>query len=136
MKKSCLLLLSFIFASCVTKLNISNENGLKKMIGHSVNTRIPLKLYELNYQISGYKNRYELGGNVLGQPLVGVVPAGHSVFFEKAICRNGPAASTEHLEGNLEFRGKNYPIAYFLGLRNQDSSRIWKGLNYDFVIPK
>jgi len=130
------LLLSFLLVGCSTKIDISSNARFKNLIGHSLNTRVPLKLYEIDYQLSGSKNRYELGGNVLGRPLVGILPKGNSVLFERAVCRNGWSASTEHLEGAIKFRGETYPITYFLGLRGQDSYSFWKGLDYDFVIPE
>jgi len=120
-------------ASCAIKNDISRDGRFKTLVGHPIKTKAPLKLYQINYQLNGYSDRYELGGEVLGQPLVGIVPVGHSVLFERAIRRSSPDVSVERLEGVILFQGKSYPISYDLGLSDQDSSNFWKGLHYDFI---
>ena len=130
-----LFLLPLALASCEINRNISRDARFKNLVGRPIVTRVPLKLYEIDYQLNGLKDRYALGGEVGGQPLVGIVPTGYSVFFEKAMRRDIPDASFERLDGVVEFRGKSYLISYFLGLSGKSSSDFWKGLRYDFVIP-
>ena len=107
----------------------------KTVVGHPIKTKVPLKLYQLDFQLNGLKDRYEFGGEVGGQQLVGVVPAGHTVIFEKAVQHKSSDVTFERLDGKIEFQGKSYPISYFLGTSNCKISDCWKGLRYDFVLP-
>jgi len=56
-----ILVISSILASCSAKMDISKDSRFKNLVGHSVTTRVPLKLYEIDYQLDGYKDRYSLG---------------------------------------------------------------------------
>ena len=130
-----LLLFSISLVSCAQRINISKDARFKNLVGCTISSRVPLKLYEIDYQIDGYRDRYSLGGEVGGQPLVGIVPAAHPVFFEKAIRRIGVGGSSEYLEGVIKFEKRAYPFAYHLGLSGGKTSDYMKGLHYDFVFP-
>ena len=128
-------IICLLLAACATTKDISGDSRFVYLIGHPVKTRVPLKLYQINYQLNSYSDRYELGGEVGGLPLVGIVPAGHSVLFDKAIRRNGSDASFERLEGRIKLHGASYPISYDLGLSGRDPTDVWKCLHYDFQFP-
>jgi len=104
-------------------------------VGHALVTRVPLRLYEIDYQLNSYRDRYDIGDQVLGQPLVGIVPAGHPVLFQRIISFNGIDEKKLSLEGIIDFRGKTYPIAYSMSAGEDDVGDVWKSLHYNFVIP-
>jgi len=92
-------------------------------------------IYSLNARIDGYTDRYSIGSGLKGQPLVGILPAGKSIYFERAIRRGSVNASSEYLEGTIEYKTKTYPISWFLGLSDGNTKDFWTSLHYDLNIP-
>ena len=130
-----LLMFTLFLGSCVTKIDISKEALFKNVVGRPIRTKTPLNLYEIDFQLNGYKDRYQLGGQISAQPLVGIIPTGSSVFFDRAIRRTDMGVSSLYLEGCIPFQTKTYPIACFLGMSNADSKNILIGLHSDYELP-
>jgi len=129
---SFLLLISLFLIPCFGQPKVSREVTVKDIIGYPVRLKRPLRLYEINYQLSGYKNRYLFGANIHDQPLVAIIPAGHIVCFDKIVERSGLNAAGEGLEGSIKFNGKIYPIYFSLGLGDSPEN-IRKSINFNFL---
>jgi hypothetical protein len=126
-------LIAFLFLmSCSMTMDISKDSRFKDIVGHAITTKMRLRLYEINPSLDSYRDRYKLGGNILGEPLVGMIPTGQSVYFERAIRRSGVEVSSEYLEGKVEYRKRTYSIAYGLGLSDGNCKDFWTGLHNDF----
>jgi hypothetical protein len=71
---------------------------------------------------------------MLGVPLIGVIPPGHHVYFERAVRRDGfNQPGSENLEGSISFKGVAYPICYSVGSTADDTART-RSLNRQFEI--
>ena len=81
------LLVTLFLASC-GNMDISNETKFKNLVGHSIVLRRPQNLYEIDYQLNGYRDRYELGGYGT-EPLVGVVLQVILFFLKKLFADSG-----------------------------------------------
>ena len=132
-----LLLMPLFLAACTH--DVSRHSPFAALLGHPVTTRVPLQLAEPNIELAR-ENKCYLAGSISGYPLVGTIPAGHPVLFQKDKCYNGLDSSEEYLTGTVEFRGKTYPFAYFitawdLETNAEAESDVWKPLRYDFVLP-
>ncbi len=130
-----LLFLPLLLFSCALKTDVTKTSRYRAAVGHTLVTKVPLKLYDIDYQLNGYRDRYDIGDQVLGQPLIGIVPAGHPLLFQRIIWFSSLDTSKQSLEGIIDFRGKTYPIAYDLSDSENDESNMWKSLHHDFVIP-
>src|SRR4051812_6978773 len=98
-----------LFSSCTYSMNIGNEPVYKWIVGKPVLLKRPMNLNEIDFNLNGYTNRHDLGSQVGGIPLVGTVPAGHKVLFERAVRKRGPSATSDYLEGSIDFQGRSYP---------------------------
>ncbi len=70
--------------------------------------------------------------------LIAILPAGHTVWFERAMYYEqmiNDFLDVEHLEGTVVFAGKTYPVYYGVGSGDLDSPEVRNRLNDDFVIP-
>lgn len=80
-------------------------------------TRVPMRLYEPDYQRTGWDDLYYLTTTDFGdEGLLGVVGTGTEVTFERAILEKGGGGSWEMLEGQIGYEGVLYPIGYNLGM--------------------
>jgi hypothetical protein len=116
-------------------MDVSKDPRFQNIVKRSITTKRPLRLYDINPSLDSYRDRYQLGGNIMGEPLVGIVPTGRSVYFERVIRRNGVNVSSEYLEGTVEYKNKMYPIAVFLGLSEGNCKDFWTSLHYNYNIP-
>ncbi|HWB58540.1 MAG TPA: hypothetical protein VG733_03570 [Chthoniobacteraceae bacterium] len=133
------LLLPLVFTGCDIVTPVSKRGDFKSLSGDPVITRKPMQLHELDYALNKYDDRYELDSGSQGMPLVGVIPKGHPVFFQKVLHRTGFNTDDIYLVGTLEFRGKTYPITYSpagLDPEKYNYQSLRESLSYDFVVPK
>ena len=103
-------------SACSMNTNITSDSRFINIIGIPIRTKTPLRLYAIDYQRSGNRDRCDFTETeYVGDELIGVVPAGHPVRFDKVFRRNEAGGSWERMEGEITFCGKIYPIAYDLG---------------------
>ena len=124
------------FVSCNMKQDIASDIGLNCIVGKTIKTRLNLNLYEIDPQLSGYKDRNDLGGDITGFPIVGVIPPGHPVYIERVVRLFGPNLSADYLEGCLEYKNKRYSFNYYLGLSGKSREIYNSNINRHFIIPK
>jgi len=127
-----------LFAGCDVVTDASKHGDLKAILGHPLITRKPMQLHKLDYALNKYDDKNELDSGSHGMPLVGVIPKGHPVFFQKCLHRTGFNTDDLYLVGTLEFHGKTYPITYSPGAWDQEKSDdqlLRESLSYDFVLP-
>lgn len=130
------LLLPLLLSSCTVHENNSYKSRYKKILHRPLVLRAPMKLYPINQQINGYDDRYLLGGGMENVPVIGIVPAGHTVQFQAAIRTRGFNTWEENIEGTLDFRGKTYPIYFYVGNDDESDAEFLKYMNDYFIIPK
>jgi hypothetical protein len=132
------LLLPLVFAGCDVVTDVSRHGDFKAILGHPIITRRPMQLHELDYTLNKYDDKYALDSGSQGMPLVGVIPKGHPVLFEKVLHRTGFDTDDLYLVGTLEFHGKTYPITYSSVAFDPEKTGhqlLRESLRYDFVIP-
>jgi len=135
MKKLSFLLLfvSFLLCAC-SHVDISHQSDFRNIVGHYITTKTPQNLYQIDYQLNGYKDRYDLGDDQKGNTLVGVVPPGSSVFIERAVADMGINSVNQYFEGTLEFDGKRYPVAISFLPDGTIGFKFWKWMNANYTI--
>lgn len=113
--------LSFMAAiplvACTFNSDISNDIRLSPLIGKPLITKEPLRLYGIDYQRSSNEDLYDLTKvNYGDEDLIGMIPVGSNVRFEKAMKRSGGGRAWERFEGQVSYKDESYTIAYNLGL--------------------
>jgi hypothetical protein len=135
MKLFVFLITSFalVLTSCMINSDISNDPRMVPIVGKHVNTKVPLRLYGINFQDTRNRDFYNLTSVDAGsEDLVGFVPVGSRVFFERALIRSGGGVSRESLVGQLKYKGKTYPFTYNLGIT--DYPNLWRRVYDDFDV--
>ena len=136
MKCALVLLMSVIVVSCNMKRDIARGVGLDGLVGKAIKTKVSLDLYEIDSQIYGYKDRYNLGINLESFPIACKLPPGYPVYIERVVRLFGPNLSSDYLEGCLEYKNKQYPFTFNVGFSGDSKESYTEEVNRYFIIPK
>lgn len=124
-------LVMLLSVACENIRPIANDSRFADVIASGVRTKRELRLYPPGIGVSDSGGRYSLSeGYFATTPqswdYVAVVPAHHPVNFEKVRRVYDFSGGSEYLLGNIELKGEDYPVSYWLGLLNNDSETGWR----------
>lgn len=127
---------ALVLSSCTMMTNITKGSKYGAIVGRPLVIKNPMKLYEIDFQLNGYKDRHDIGSDVGGQPLVGLVQPGETLIFDRIVRFSTVDAQHLSAEGTIRFNGKSYPIAFHLIDGDSAEKDNWKTLEYYFVNPR
>jgi hypothetical protein len=120
--RALMLAISVLLPSCT--LSEKHNSRYKGYIGTSVYAKTPIWLYKnVNFQNGPGKGYALKNSNVFGNDgLVGILPTGHPVTFNKAYQSYDLASGATWLEGTTVFKGNDYYVQFALSYGSPDKA--------------
>lgn len=131
---------SVLGTSCGLKVEKTHEPRFNDVLGHTIHTKRPLRLYKIDMQLTGDRDHHYITAGYYPSSKtdsgeIGVLPKGHPVTFHKLRQVGVSGGTSERLLGNTTFHGTNYPVLYYLGFKGDDSAAGWSRIYRSFVVP-
>lgn len=108
----CVTLMTAGLVSCETTWNVSGEPRYATLIGHEVRTKVPMWLYDYNEPPAPLDASELIEKDSGNHRKVGLVSVGQSVRFNKASRHRSWTTVTEVLEGQMNYKSREYWIRY------------------------
>jgi hypothetical protein len=106
---------SLSLVGCSYQTDVTNESRFKGIVAKNVRTKKEMRLYGFGYQPSA-DDLFDLTTTDRGKTnFIGLVPVGHPVRLKKITQHHDIGIIWEQLQGEISFKGHNYPFAFELG---------------------
>jgi hypothetical protein len=110
------------------------DHRFNKIFGKEIKAKRPINLYQIDFNLSNIPNHHAITVGDFPVPVIGNLPAGHTVIFDKIARLRGYNGGDDSLLGTTVFKGKTYPVVYWLGFRNDETISGWTAMYKDFNI--
>ena len=116
--------------------DISKDARFAQVLGREIRTKVEMRLHAPdNRRPEDMRHVYDLT-NVMSGPVnrVAVVPAGHTVRFDRAVRKKDLGGYAEHLFGEITIHGRTYPMHFYLTCDVYPDA--WRRMYAVFVLPE